>query len=104
MAEALGSQDIILHNAYQVHGNDVVVLHEGPWTKDAKRPEVDALVTDQPGLAIGILTADCAPVLFQGQKNDGSFSYWGRACWMERRCGRYFGEYREGDGFVRRAG
>ena len=26
--------------------------------------EADALVTDRPGLALGILTADCAPVLF----------------------------------------
>lgn len=29
-----------------------------------KRPEGDALVTDRPGLALGVLTADCGPVLF----------------------------------------
>ncbi len=39
---------------------------------DEKRPEADALVTDRAGLAIGVLTADCAPVLFTGRKEDGA--------------------------------
>ena len=34
-----------------------------PWPDDA-RPRADALVTDRPGLALGILTADCTPILF----------------------------------------
>ena len=34
-----------------------------PYPDDA-RPHADALVTDRPGLALGILTADCTPVLF----------------------------------------
>ncbi|GLR46535.1 peptidoglycan editing factor PgeF [Sphingomonas astaxanthinifaciens] len=46
---------------YQVHG--AVVLEAGDWADDA-RPEADALVTDRPGILLGILTADCAPVLF----------------------------------------
>ena len=46
---------------YQVHGADAVMVME-PWD-DAVRPEADALVTDRPGLVLGILTADCAPVL-----------------------------------------
>ena len=33
--------------------------------------EGDALVTDQKGLALGVMTADCAPVLFEGKKPDG---------------------------------
>jgi len=33
-----------------------------PWD-EARRPEADALVTDRPGLLLGVLTADCAPVL-----------------------------------------
>ena len=33
-----------------------------PWP-DAERPHADAMVTDRPGYALGILTADCAPVL-----------------------------------------
>ena len=47
---------------YQVHSADCVVLAD-PWAEDA-RPHADALVTDRPGLVLGILTADCAPVLF----------------------------------------
>ena len=43
----------------QVHSSDVSVLHE--FTAD--RPQADALVTDQRGLLVGIVTADCAPVL-----------------------------------------
>lgn len=46
---------------YQVHGADAVTAIE-PW-EDAMRPEADAIATAQPGLVIGILTADCAPVL-----------------------------------------
>jgi YfiH family protein len=46
---------------YQVHG--VEVLEAGDWS-DAERPHADALVTDRPGVLLGILTADCAPLLF----------------------------------------
>jgi polyphenol oxidase len=45
-----------------VHSPDAVTLAE-PW-RDAERPRADAMVTDRPGFALGILTADCAPVLF----------------------------------------
>ncbi|NYT42572.1 peptidoglycan editing factor PgeF [Sphingomonas sp. R-74633] len=47
---------------YQVHSPDCVAIVE-PF-EDRLRPHADALVTDRPGLALGILTADCAPVLF----------------------------------------
>ncbi|PZO76273.1 MAG: peptidoglycan editing factor PgeF [Sphingomonas taxi] len=47
---------------YQVHSADAVTVIE-PFD-DALRPQADALVTNRPGLALGILTADCAPVLF----------------------------------------
>jgi len=46
---------------YQVHSPDCVTVLE-PF-EDRVRPHADALVTDRPGLALGILTADCAPVL-----------------------------------------
>lgn len=49
-----------LVTVYQVHGRDCVVA--GDWD-DAGRPHADALVTDQPGILLGIVTADCAPVL-----------------------------------------
>ena len=51
-----------LVTAFQVHSAEVVTVSE-PWEDDA-RPHADALVTDRPGLLLGILTADCAPVLF----------------------------------------
>ncbi len=50
-----------LVTAYQCHSARVVVVEE-PWATDAA-PEADGLVTDHPGVALGILTADCAPVL-----------------------------------------
>src|SRR5690606_32967394 len=46
----------------QVHGTDVHIV-EKAFTPET-RPEADALVTTRPGIALGILTADCAPVLF----------------------------------------
>jgi len=46
---------------YQTHSADVVTV-AAAWCDDA-RPAADALVTDRPGLALGIVTADCAPVL-----------------------------------------
>ena len=50
-----------LVTAYQCHSAEVVVVEE-PWDrKDA--PKVDGLVTRRPRLALGVLTADCAPVL-----------------------------------------
>lgn len=49
-----------LVTVYQVHSADCVLA--GDWP-DAERPHADALVTDRPGLVLGVLTADCAPVL-----------------------------------------
>ncbi|ETI65552.1 polyphenol oxidase [Sphingobium sp. C100] len=46
----------------QVHSPDVVAVTQA-FAEDA-RPVADALVTDRPGLLLGILTADCVPVLF----------------------------------------
>jgi polyphenol oxidase len=50
-----------LATLYQVHGTQVMTVDES-WSMDA-RPTADAMVTDRPGIALGILTADCAPVL-----------------------------------------
>ena len=49
-----------LSRVYQVHSATAVVAE--PWPMD-DRPKADALVTDRPGLLLGIVTADCAPVL-----------------------------------------
>jgi YfiH family protein len=47
---------------YQVHSGDAVAV-DAPIAA-GNRPKADGLVTRTPGLAIGILTADCTPVLF----------------------------------------
>jgi YfiH family protein len=51
-----------LATVYQVHSAECVTV-SSPWPDD-ERPHADALVTDRPGVVLGILTADCAPVLF----------------------------------------
>lgn len=51
-----------LNTVYQVHGRNAVQV-EGPWLDDSP-PQADAMVTNRPGVVLGILTADCAPVLF----------------------------------------
>ncbi len=50
-----------LVTAYQCHSAKVAVVTE-PWDRE-DAPKVDGLVTRRPGLALGVLTADCAPVL-----------------------------------------
>jgi YfiH family protein len=51
-----------LATVYQVHGAQAVTVC-APFAPDT-RPRADAMVTDRPGVLLGILTADCAPVLF----------------------------------------
>ncbi|MEM0922197.1 MAG: peptidoglycan editing factor PgeF [Pseudomonadota bacterium] len=48
-----------LISVHQIHSAEAVIVTE-PWDE---RPRADAMVTDRPGLALGVLTADCAPVL-----------------------------------------
>lgn len=50
-----------LVSVHQIHSPDVVVVEE-PWGDD-QRPRADALVTRRPETLLGIVTADCAPVL-----------------------------------------
>ena len=50
-----------LATVHQVHSAEAVYA-DAPWPQD-ERPHADAMVTDRPGLLLGILTADCAPVL-----------------------------------------
>ncbi|MCA3245736.1 MAG: peptidoglycan editing factor PgeF [Azospirillum sp.] len=61
-AAALDLDAAALTTLYQVHGKTVVTL-DGPLPIEA-RPQADALVTRTPGVALGVLAADCAPVLF----------------------------------------
>jgi polyphenol oxidase len=66
MARALGVDAARFVTPYQVHSPDVAVV-EAVW-QEAERPRCDALVTRVPGLAIGVSTADCGPLLFADAK------------------------------------
>lgn len=46
---------------YQVHSADALIVRE-PFS--SPRPKADAMVTDRPGIALGVLAADCGPVLY----------------------------------------
>ena len=50
-----------LASVYQVHSPTAVIVREAVARDE--RPQADALVTDRPGLLLGVVTADCAPVL-----------------------------------------
>ncbi|HLI22720.1 MAG TPA: peptidoglycan editing factor PgeF [Stellaceae bacterium] len=65
MAE-LGLGADALATVHQVHSPDVVLV-DAPFPAGA-RPKADAMVTKRKGLALGILTADCAPVLFADER------------------------------------
>lgn len=66
IADYIGVPEDHLITLYQVHSKRCVRV-EAPWG-DGATPEADALVTTEPNLAIAILTADCAPVLFADAK------------------------------------
>jgi YfiH family protein len=62
VADAVGVAKDRLLTVWQWHSANAVEARE-PWDV-LQPPEGDAIVTKVPGLAIGVLTADCAPVLF----------------------------------------
>ncbi|MEO1199016.1 MAG: peptidoglycan editing factor PgeF [Pseudomonadota bacterium] len=61
VTERLGVAEDHLVTVYQVHSATAVSV-DAPF--EGQPPKADALVTKTPGLAIGVLTADCAPILF----------------------------------------
>ncbi len=69
---------------HQIH-SDKCIYVDTPYDAVNNRPQADALVTDKPGLMIGVLTADCGPVLFNGRTKEGkpiigaSHAGWGGA-------------------------
>lgn len=66
VATALGAGKMV--SLKQVHGDTCLRVNAA----FDDRPEGDAMVTDIPGVALGILTADCGPVLFYGEKDHGA--------------------------------
>ena len=61
-ADALGVAEEQLVTCHQIHSATVLTV-AAPWRRDAA-PRADGMVTDRPGIALGVLAADCAPVLF----------------------------------------
>ena len=70
VAQAVGVASENLLTMHQIHSDKSQIVEE-PWTLE-QRPEIDSMVTDKAGIALGVLTADCAPVLFLGFKKDGA--------------------------------
>jgi polyphenol oxidase len=60
VAEAMGLSPEALCGVHQVHSADVITVTGA----SPDRPKADAMVTATPGVALSVLTADCAPVLF----------------------------------------
>ncbi|WP_340151796.1 peptidoglycan editing factor PgeF [uncultured Sneathiella sp.] len=56
-----------LRTVYQIHSTEVLVIDRRQ--EITPRPKADAMVTNIPGIALGILTADCVPVLFADVEN-----------------------------------
>jgi polyphenol oxidase len=67
VAAYLGVESKHLISCYQVHSNEVAIVTK-PWDTD-NRPKADAIVTNVISLALGILTADCGPILFADARN-----------------------------------
>jgi YfiH family protein len=51
-----------LVSCHQIHGTTAITVNE-PWRRE-ENPRADGMVTAVPGIALGVLAADCAPVLF----------------------------------------
>lgn len=62
LAELSTGANAKLLTLYQIHSPDAVIVTE-PW-EIGEAPRADAMATNMCGVAMGILTADCAPVLF----------------------------------------
>ena len=60
VATEMGVASDQMLGVHQIHSTDVVTA----TTATTDKPKADALVTNQPGLVLTVLTADCQPVLF----------------------------------------
>jgi YfiH family protein len=61
-AESLGLSPDKLVTPHQIHGTTAITVTD-LWAP-GEGPKADALVTDRPGIAIGVGSADCGPILF----------------------------------------
>ena len=63
LADAINAGGVLVA-PHQVHSPDALIVDEAWQDGPEGRPVADALVTDRPSLVLGIVTADCSPVLF----------------------------------------
>ncbi|NIQ94621.1 MAG: laccase domain-containing protein, partial [Desulfuromonadales bacterium] len=64
LARAFDREPHLLLTVRQVHGTDILIIdEENPDLTHFQDVESDAIITDQPGIMIGVLVADCFPVL-----------------------------------------
>ncbi|GAB3554316.1 peptidoglycan editing factor PgeF [Spirosoma fluminis] len=61
---AIGAEGALFASAHQVHGADVLYT-----TEPGRYQGYDALITDRPGLLVGITVADCVPILIYDSVN-----------------------------------
>jgi len=66
VARDLDALEGSLLTVYQVHSADAVVV-DAPWARE-DAPHADGMATNVRGIALGVLAADCAPVLFADQE------------------------------------
>jgi polyphenol oxidase len=62
VAATFGLEEPDLLTLYQIHSADVLTIAEQRWPSPGA-PKADAMVTDRPGVVLGVMAADCAPVL-----------------------------------------
>ena len=62
VAEQFGLGEPDLQTVHQIHSTDVLTVGRDRW-RSPGAPKADGLVTDRPGVVLGVLAADCAPVL-----------------------------------------
>lgn len=65
IAKALGTEPDRMVFMDQVHGNRVVLIDQPP----DQPPACDAMITATPGVSLGVMVADCVPLLFYDPQN-----------------------------------
>ncbi len=73
-AHAIGRTTSDIVRVRQVHGRAVRVVRRGSWTPEtaAGIPDGDAIVSDEPGLVLAVVVADCVPILMVDTRTGAS--------------------------------
>ncbi len=70
VAKAFGTDGDKIFTVSQVHSDRIVIIDSADTASEDVKPfEADAIITDIQGISIGILTADCVPLLFLDSRN-----------------------------------